>query len=678
MFMTGTIPDEFANLQSLEVLALYSNKLIGPIPSTIFNISSLRSISLADNQLSGALPSSLGLGVPNLQELEVDLNYLRGEIPKSISNASQLTILDLALNSFSGFIPNTLSSLRDLWWLNLGDNHLTIESTTSEESILFFLFSLRDLKTVSLANNPLNSTLPIYIGNHSTSLQQFDLSNCKLKGNIPSDVGNLSSLIFLSLARNGLSGTIPTSVGRLQKLQRLDLSDNIFQGSIPFEICQLESLADLVLTNNKLSASVPLCIGNLAISLRSLLLGSNKLTSTIPSSLWSLAYVLHLDLSHNSMTGSLTEDISNLKVVTQVDLSDNQLSGNIPTSIGGLQNLVNLSLANNHLEGSIPDSFGNLLSMEWLDLSKNRLSGEIPSSLEALQHLKYLNVSFNQLRGEIPSRGPFANFSSQSFISNEALCGAPRLEVPLCKNATRKANALALRYILPSVLATLLLMIILVMLIVSRKRNVKLPESENSLLPQGTWRRVSYHDLLNATNGFSEENLLGAGSFGSVYRGTLYDGKFVAVKVFNLQVEEAFRNFDTECELLRNIRHRNLVKIITSCNGIDFKALVLEHMPRGSLEKWLYSDEVCLNIIQRLSIMIDVALALEYLHYGYSMPIVHCDLKPNNVLLDEDMVAHVADFGIARLMARGNSMTRTMTLATIGYMAPGNVSTFQI
>ncbi|PON87273.1 Serine/threonine protein kinase [Trema orientale] len=669
--LTGTIPDELADLHNLEVLALFSNKLIGSIPSTLFNVSSLRTLSLADNQLSGALSSSIGLGVPNLQELEVDLNYISGEIPKSISNASRLAILDMAVNSFSGFIPNSLSTLRDLWWLNLGGNHLTIESTTSEvSSLLLSLFSLKDLKTISLANNPLNVTLPLYIGNRSTSLQKVDLSNCKLMGNIPSDIGNLSSLILLSLAHNGLSGTIPTSVGRLQKLQRLDLSDNMFQGSIPFEICQLESLADLVLTNNKLSASVPLCIGNLTIALRSLLLGSNKLTSKIPSSLWSLAYILDIDLSHNSLIGSLVEDFSNLKVVTHVDLSDNQLSGNIPGSIGDLQNLVNLSLAKNNLEGPIPDSFGNLLSMEWLDLSKNRLSGEIPRSLEALLHLKYLNVSFNKLHGEIPTKGPFANFSSQSFISNEALCGAPRLGVLLCKKAPQKANAIVLKYLLPSILAILLLMAVLVVLILRRKRNVRLPKSENTFSLQEIWRRVSYHDLFNATNGFSEENLLGAGSFGSVYKGTLSDAKIVAVKVFNLQVEDGFRSFDRECELLRNLRHRNLVKIITSCSGTDFRALVLEYMPRGSLEKWLYSDEVCLNIIERLNIMIDVALALEYLHYGYSTAIVHCDLKPSNVLLDDDMVAHVADFGIARFLGGSDSMTRTMTLATIGYMAP--------
>ncbi|XP_059650564.1 probable LRR receptor-like serine/threonine-protein kinase At3g47570 [Cornus florida] len=160
------------------------------------------------------------------------------------------------------------------------------------------------------------------------------------------------------------------------------------------------------------------------------------------------------------------------------------------------------------------------------------------------------------------------------------------------------------------------------------------------------------------------------GSFGSVYKGTLLDGMSVTIKVFNSQLERAFRSFEVECEVMRNIRHRNLMKIISSCTNLDFKALVLEYMPNGSLEKWLYSHNYCLDILQRLNVMIDVASALEYLHHGHTTPIIHCDLKPNNVLLDEDMVAHVADFGIAKLLGEGDLMVQTKTLATIGYMAP--------
>ncbi|KAF3624479.1 putative CBL-interacting protein kinase 5-like isoform 1 [Capsicum annuum] len=142
--------------------------------------------------------------------------------------------------------------------------------------------------------------------------------------------------------------------------------------------------------------------------------------------------------------------------------------------------------------------------------------------------------------------------------------------------------------------------------------------------------RISCYEFLQATDALSESNLIGSGSFGSVYKGILGSGTAIAVKVFNLQVDEAFKSFDMECEILRNLRHMNL----------------------------------------RLSIMIDVACALEYLHHGCSSPVIHCDLKPSNVLLDEDMVAHLSDFGISKLLGEDESDLYTKTVATLGYIAP--------
>ncbi|KAM7519037.1 hypothetical protein LguiB_017999 [Lonicera macranthoides] len=201
-----------------------------------------------------------------------------------------------------------------------------------------------------------------------------------------------------------------------------------------------------------------------------------------------------------------------------------------------------------------------------------------------------------------------------------------------------------------------------------RKRGAEL-RTQMSSLPHA-WRRFSYSELLRATNGFSESNLLGVGGVGSVYKGILSDEVNILVKVFNLQLHEAFKSFDVECGVLRNIRHRNLTKIVSSCSNPDFIALVLEYMPNGSLEKWLYSHNYCLTILERLNIMIHVASSLEYLHHGQTTPILHCDLKPSNVLLDKDMIAHVYDFGIAKLLGEDEFMAQTKTLATIGYMAP--------
>ncbi|XP_052486393.1 receptor kinase-like protein Xa21 [Gossypium raimondii] len=216
-------------------------------------------------------------------------------------------------------------------------------------------------------------------------------------------------------------------------------------------------------------------------------------------------------------------------------------------------------------------------------------------------------------------------------MKNYALCGPPRLLVPPCKNDIRKNSKMGVLHDL---------------------------------------RRISHDELSRATSGFEEHNMLGSGSFGYVYKGRLSDGMEVATKVFNLQIEGAFRSFDIECEAMRNIVHRNLVKVITCCSNVDFKALVLDFMSNGNLEKWLHSNSCFLDIIQRINIMVDVAAALEYLHTGHPTPIIHCDLKPSNILLDEDMVAHVGDFGIAKLLGEGDVVKQTMTLATISYMAP--------
>ncbi|KAL0365834.1 UNVERIFIED_CONTAM: Receptor kinase-like protein Xa21 [Sesamum radiatum] len=246
-----------------------------------------------------------------------------------------------------------------------------------------------------------------------------------------------------------------------------------------------------------------------------------------------------------------------------------------------------------------------------------------------------------------------------------------RLQVPCGEslNKTRSKNVASLvKYIIPPSVTAIILVIIILLLMRRRKESKKVPESEISLLHP--WRGSSYLELQRATNAFSMTNILGSGSFGSVYIGTLSDGLTVAVKVFNLQSEKVAKSFDTEIEVLSTIRHRNLIKIIGCCSNEDFKALVLEYMPNGSLEKWLYSHKYFLDLVQRLNIAVDWALALEYLHLGYTFPIVHCDLKPSNVLLDKDMTAHVGDFGIAKIFSEGELMAQTRTLATIGYMAP--------
>ncbi|KAL5712584.1 non-specific serine/threonine protein kinase [Ranunculus cassubicifolius] len=312
------------------------------------------------------------------------------------------------------------------------------------------------------------------------------------------------------------------------------------------------------------------------------------------------------------------------------------------------------------------------------ELQKNQCNKT--EKMQSMYAHKSFNVSFNQLKGEIPNEGVFTNLTAESFMGNEGLCGISKLQVPHCATNTtshrkRRVKMIVLKYILPAAASSALVLISLltwwiIRLYQVKKRQVSTPLDLESV---EVHRMISYQELRKATNSFSESNLLGKGSFSSVYKALLSDGTITAVKVLNLQREGALKSFDVECQVISRIKHRNLIKIVSICSYQEFRALILQYMPNGSLEKWLYSH-------QRIQVMLDVAMALDYLHNDYFEPVVHCDLKPSNILFDEDMVAHVGDFGIAKILAESNCSTQTVTLGTIGYIAPeygseGRVST---
>ncbi|KAL8486006.1 hypothetical protein ACS0TY_028060 [Phlomoides rotata] len=675
-YLTGELPGELCDLPILKWFAVNSNNLSGSIPSSIFNKSTLGMLELSFNQFEGTLPSTMGISLSNLEALRLSRNRLSGPIPISITNASKLTTLEMNQNSFSGPMPD-FGNLRLLKALRVWGNNLTGTDSPAQELKFFSsLTNCRYLEVLELSANPLNGILPAAsIGNLSTSLLQFWARGCNINGVIPLEIGNLSSLLGLHLYENQMTGSIPSTMENLKNLQGLNLSFNHLQRGIPHHLCRLTSLVELDLRANMLTGPIPECLGEVQ-SLRKIYLSSNKLNSSIPSTFWDLRDLLILNLSSNSLSGNLPSQIGNLKAIYNMDISSNHFSGDIPSSFDGCQSLETLSLSNNMLRGYIPESLA-IRCLKSLDLSSNNLSGFIPKSFEKLRFLEHFNVSYNSLDGEIPNEGPFVNFTAQSFAHNSALCGSARFQVPSCmKNHGR---SISMVYVIPSLIIAIILMII-VCLLIKRRKDVKVPPPDDDSKLGVDWRVISYRELVQGTNGFSETNLLGRGGYGSVYKATLSDGLDVAVKVFNLELEGAGKSFDIETEILSSIRHRNLIRIIGCCTNADFRALVLQYMPHGSLEKWLYSDNYCLNLLDLLQIAVDVALALEYLHHGHKFPIVHCDIKPSNVLLDADMTAHVADFGISKLFDEEETLAQTKTLATIGYAAPeygseGKVST---
>uniref|UniRef100_M1BZN2 non-specific serine/threonine protein kinase n=1 Tax=Solanum tuberosum TaxID=4113 RepID=M1BZN2_SOLTU len=498
-------------------------------------------------------------------------------------------------------------------------------------------------------------------------------------GKIPTNISNFRNLEWLTLGDNKLIGSIPPDLGNLRNLKRFSLEKNNLDGIIPTSLCKMESLYQVILGKNQLSGELPSCFGNIS-SLRELYLDSNALISHIPSTFWRNRDISILTLSSNLLNGSLAVEMGNSRGSRILHLHGNQFSGQIPSTIGQLQSLVSLSLSKNMLDGSIPELFEDLVSLEYLDLSSNNLTGMIPKSLRNLEHLMYFNVSFNGLMGEIPDGGPFVNFTAESFMGNPALCGSSRFHVMQCRvtSLESKRKSRVLTSVLASVSSGVVVTtIFIIWFLKCRKRSTELPLVDTF---GQVHKRISYYDISQGTNNFDEANLIGRGSLGLVYKGTLADGMVVAIKVFNTELQHAFRSFEVECQVLRSIRHRNLVKVISSCANFDYKVLVLEYMPNENLECWLHSTDKFLDITQRLKVMIDVASAVEYLHGGHLFVVIHCDLKPSNILLDGDMVAKVSDFGISKLLTAETLIAHTKTLGTIGYMAPeygseGKVST---
>ncbi|KAI9103634.1 hypothetical protein K1719_023257 [Acacia pycnantha] len=684
--LNGSLPISFGNETLLEELDLSWNSFSGGISSFLWKMPSLSYVNIAENHLKGNLPEEMCHQLSFLEILVVSVNQLEGSIPKSISNCTSLKELNLDRNSFTGFVPKGIGKLDKLDVLSLAYNHLRGPIPSN-------IFNISTLRILSLAGNSISGVLPSSLGIGLPNLEALWLGGNGLTGQIPNSIsnasklvtlrlllntfngttpnvlGNLTNLMELDLGENHLSGLIPDTINKLHNLQRLSLSNNRLQGFIINELCQLKHLSELYLANNMFSGMVPECLGN--TSLQELNFSSNKLVSQIPSSIWSLKDILVLDISSNALSGIISPEVSNLRAITLLNLSRNQISGSIPTNMGGLQTLQTLSLAENKLEGTIPESLSNMISMESLDLSHNYLSGMIPKSLESLLYLKYINLSYNLLHGEIPNGGPFQNFTAQSFMMNKDLCGKSQLQVQPCMKVTKHISnkvMLMIKCLLPIFVAILIVSAVVFL------RN-KMDDDNNStkmdLINLDTPpTRIPYYELLRGTNGFDESNLVGFGSFGTLYKAILPNEKIVAVKVFNLDVEQSSRSFDVECSAMCHLRHRNLIKIISSCSNDHFKSLIMEFMENGSLDKWLYSHNNYLDVLQRLNIIIDVAAALEYLHHGSSTLVVHCDVKPSNVLLDEDMVAHLSDFGISKLFGEKQMEIYTNTLATIGYIAP--------
>ncbi|XP_044954563.1 receptor kinase-like protein Xa21 [Hordeum vulgare subsp. vulgare] len=682
--LQGNIPD-LSKLSDLQFLDLSYNNLSGIVPPSIYNLPLLRFLGLANNNLRGTLPSDMGNTLSNINSLIMSNNHFEGEIPASLANASSMEFLYLGNNSLSGVVPS-FGSMSNLQVVMLHSNQLEAGDWT----FLSSLANCTELQKLNLGGNKLSGNLPAgSVATLPKRMNGLTLQSNYISGTIPLEIGNLSEISLLYLDNNLFTGPIPSTLGQLSNLFILDLSWNKFSGEIPPSMGNLNQLTEFYLQENELTGSIPTSLAGCK-KLVALNLSSNGLNGSINGPMFSKLYQLSwlLDISHNQFRDSIPPEIGSLINLGSLNLSHNKLTGKIPSTLGACVRLESLNLGGNHLEGSIPQSLANLKGVKALDFSQNNLSGTIPKFLETFTSLQYLNMSFNNFEGPVPIGGVFDNTSGVSFQGNALLCSNAQVnDLPRCSTSASQRKR---KFIVPllaalSAVVALALILGLVFLVfhILRKKRERSSQSIDHTYTE--FKRLTYNDVSKATNGFSPTNIVGSGQFGIVYKGQL-DGKdsSVAVKVFKLNQYGALDSFIAECKALRNIRHRNLVSVITACStydlmGNEFKALVFQYMANGSLENRLHAklqNNADLSLGTVICIAVDIASALEYLHNQCTPPVVHCDLKPSNILFDDDDTSYVCDFGLARLIhgysseAQSSSTSIAGPGGTIGYIAP--------
>ncbi|KAL3730194.1 hypothetical protein ACJRO7_027238 [Eucalyptus globulus] len=688
----GEIPEELSRLDRLVFFQLSFNKLSGEILPGIFNISRIQYFLVTGNQLQGSLPSDIGTTLLSLRYFGGNDNLFTGNIPSSLTNVTGLWGLYLANNSFYGPIPKNLGRLKNLYTISFFYNKLQ-----DDLSFISSLANCSNLGFLGMGSNLIYGSLPRSISNLSTSIKGIYMPDNRIQGTIPLAFGNLFNLSTLDLSDNLLTDCIPHSIGALHRLQQLSFAGNMLTGEIPSSIGNMTLLNMMYLQSNNFQGYIPQSLSN-CTQLIELDLSNNNLSGSVPVEIMGLSSLsIIFNLAHNNLSGSLPLQVGSLQNLAALDLSYNRLTGLIPDSISGCVRLERLYLEANSFHGQIPKALQPLRGLEELDLSNNNFSGPIPSFLADLSLLKILNLSFNELEGQVPEDGVFLNASAVLVSGNRELCGgAPGLKLPLCKSSSSNKSSTTKAIVISVVPVSLLcLALLFVSIFCYRRKKQTRTDASTSSFFENQFLRISYQELLKATDKFSENNLIGKGRYGTVYKGILDNSAMVAVKVLNLMQRGASRSFVSECQTLGIIRHRNLVKILSVCSsmdfcGNDFRALIYEFMENESLEEWLHPrtvgrDDECgksrhLRLMQRLNIAIDIATAIEYLHKGCNPTIVHGDLKPSNVLLDNDMMARVGDFGLAKIIStvsfeaigvqNQGSSTSTAIRGSIGYVPP--------
>ncbi|KQJ98144.1 receptor-like protein kinase HSL1 [Brachypodium distachyon] len=684
-FTPSPVPDAIAHgLPRLRVLWLAGCGLVGNIPASIGNLKRLVNLDLSTNNLTGEIPESIG-GLESVVQIELYSNKLSGRVPAGLGKLKKLRFLDVAMNRLSGEIPPDLLLAPGLESLHLYENELSgrVPSTLGQAP------ALNDLR---LFSNRLVGELPPEFGKNCP-LEFIDLSDNRISGRIPATLCSAGKLEQLLILNNELDGPIPAELGECRTLTRVRLPNNRLSGPVPLDMWSLPHLYLLELAGNALSGTVGPGIA-LAQNLSQLLLSDNHFAGVLPAELGSLTNLVELSAANNGFSGPLPATLADLSTLGRIDLRNNSISGELPQGVRRWQKLTQLDLADNRLTGSIPPGLGELPVLNSLDLSSNELTGGVPAQLENLK-LSLLNLSNNRLSGDL-SPVFSGDMYDDSFLGNPALCRGGA-----CSGGRRGAGAAGRRSAESIITIAGVILVLGVAWFCYKYRSHYSAEASagNKQWVVTSFHKAEFHeeDILSCLH--DEHNVIGAGAAGKVYKAFLGRGgdeDVVAVKKLwgaarnkELSSSSSSSNkdgFEAEVATLGRVRHKNIVKLWCCLRSGDRRLLVYEYMPNGSLGDLLHGGKgAVLDWPMRYRIMVDAAEGLSYLHHDCAPPIVHRDVKSNNILLDADFGAKVADFGVARaIVGSGNNGRRAPDAAvsaiagSCGYIAPEYSYTLRI
>ncbi|CAL8083210.1 unnamed protein product [Prunus armeniaca] len=583
---------------------------------------------------------------------------LSGSLPPNLNSLTQLTTLSLQNNSLSGPFPS-LANLSFLQEIYLDTNNFTSIPSGCFQGLL-------SLQVLNMSQN-INLdpwVFPTQLIQASSLLNQVWLHKNQFTGPIP-DISKSETLFDLQLRDNLLTGIVPATLMSSTAIQNVSLDNNKLQGPLPVFGSNVKATFDG--TNSFCLTKPGPC---------------DPQVNTLLEVAGALAYPILLAESwegNNTCDGwSFIVCDTQGKVIT-VNFMNKHFTGIISPAFAYLTSLKNLVLKNNNLTGSIPASLLTLQQLQLLDVSNNNLFGEIPKFPDTVK----LITTGNVLIGTTPSSGGGGGGTPSGSGSNGT---TPNGTPAPASGGSSVSTGMIAGIVIAIVIFILVLFFVSIKCYGNKKHIVRIVDSENGCngipsdktglhLSEGGNVAISIEVLRKVTNNFGEDNILARGGFGVVYKGELHDGTRIAVKRMECVAvsTERMNEFEAEIAFLAKVKHRHLVSLLGYCINGNERLLVYEYMPQGTLTQHLYNwrenGVPPLTWRQRITIALDVARGVEYLHGLAPQSFIHRDLKPSNILLGDDMRAKVADFGLVKHAPDANSV-ETRVAGTFGYLAP--------